>query len=305
MTSYGALIPLGGPAVCGLNRPYFTCRQRMIQHVRTFTQYCEATWITRSHTRPAAQRPYAYRARKTPEEVEEARLQRALTSSLNTSLMPAADTHTMAKGGSSGTFAKDLFLLMVGGKVLHAPYTTITRREQAPPYCTIALPQGTGTCAQHTRPPCLTCRRFHGTAEECCSMGHHTPGYVTRLPMLQRCSQHNLVPCPRCMVTGRGVRQCCGMGHHKVTTPQKPVARACPTENHGPPPKKRHANSQRPHTHTGHTRYPLTPGTPQPSKRRQATWMKTWTPPPPVRCSRRDMEEPTLNIPKARGTMRF
>ena len=75
MTRCGALIPLGGPAVCGLNRrPYFTCRQKMIPHIRTLTQYYEATWITCSHTRPAVQRPYVYRARKTREEVEEARL---------------------------------------------------------------------------------------------------------------------------------------------------------------------------------------------------------------------------------------
>ena len=70
----------------------------MIQHIRTLTQYCEATWITHSHTRPVVQRPYVYRARKTLEEVEEARLQWALTGSLNTDLMPATDTHTMANG---------------------------------------------------------------------------------------------------------------------------------------------------------------------------------------------------------------
>ena len=89
----------------------------MIQHVRALKRYCEATWITRLHTGPAAQEPYVYRARKTPEEVGEARLQRALTSSLNTGLMPAADTHTMAKGGFSSTFAKDLFLVMGDRKV--------------------------------------------------------------------------------------------------------------------------------------------------------------------------------------------
>ena len=59
MTRCGALIPLGGLAICGLNRtPYFTCRQKMIERIHTLTQYREATWITRSHTRPAVQRPY-------------------------------------------------------------------------------------------------------------------------------------------------------------------------------------------------------------------------------------------------------
>ena len=66
MTRCGAPIPLGGSAVCGLNRrPYFTCRQKMIQHIRTLTQCWKATWITHSHTRPATQRPYVYRARNT------------------------------------------------------------------------------------------------------------------------------------------------------------------------------------------------------------------------------------------------
>ena len=145
-------------------------------------------------------------ARKTPEEVEEAHLQRTLTGSLNTGLMPAADAHTMAKGGSSGTFAKDLFLVMGDGKVPQAPYTTVKRKLQAPAHSALAPSRGTGTCAQHTHPPCLTCCRFHKTAETCCSMEHHTPGYVAQLPMPQRCSQHNLPPCPRCMVTKRGVR---------------------------------------------------------------------------------------------------
>ena len=39
MTRCGALTPLGGPAVCGLNRrPYFTCRQKMIGNIRALTQ---------------------------------------------------------------------------------------------------------------------------------------------------------------------------------------------------------------------------------------------------------------------------
>ena len=71
----------------------------MIQHVRALTRYCEATWIMRSHTRPAAQRPYVYRARKTPEEVEEARLQCVLTgSSTQASCQPR--THTLWRKGA-------------------------------------------------------------------------------------------------------------------------------------------------------------------------------------------------------------
>ena len=122
----------------------------MIQHIHMLTHNFEGTWIMRSHTRPAAQRPCVYGARKTPQEVEEARLRRAPTGSLNTGLMPAADTNTMAKGGSRGTFAKDLFPVMWDGRVPQTPYTTVTRRLQATAHCVLAPSQGTGTYAQHT-----------------------------------------------------------------------------------------------------------------------------------------------------------
>ena len=100
----------------------------MITHINTLAQYCETTWITRSHSRTAVHRPYVYCARKTPEEVEEARLRRALTRNLNTGLMPSMEHHVMAKGGSSGAFARDLFPVMGDGKVPQAPYTTTRRR---------------------------------------------------------------------------------------------------------------------------------------------------------------------------------
>ena len=238
MTRCGALIPPGGRAVCGLNwRPYLTFRQKMIRHICTLTQSCEATWIARSHTRPAAQRPYVYRARKTPEQVEEARLQRALTGSLNTSLMPAADTQrrlqqTLCQRPFSGHRGRQ----SPAGPIHHS-HKQVARSH------TLRGRTAKGNGHMGTSHTPATCRRLHSTAETCCSMLHHTPGHVARLPMLQRCAQHNLPPCPRCMVTRRGVRHCCGSGHHKVITPRRLDTRACPTDNQGPPPKKRRAIS--------------------------------------------------------------
>ena len=92
-----------------------------------------------------------YTARKTEEEVEEACLRRALTNSLNTGLIPATDARAMAKGGSSGTFAKDFFRSSGTGKS-YSPRTPPlnakckhhnlarphTRREQAPVHNTRA-----------------------------------------------------------------------------------------------------------------------------------------------------------------------
>ena len=98
ITRATSLVPLGGPPVAGLNRrPYFACRDAMHKHVQLLASYCESTWTLRTHTRTNAHRPYEYRRRKTEQEVEEARLQRALTGSLNTGLMPSSSL--CAKGG--------------------------------------------------------------------------------------------------------------------------------------------------------------------------------------------------------------
>ena len=78
MTRCGAPIPLGGPALCGLNkRPYFACRYQMIAHINMLARFCESTWATCSNARAHARRPYVYRARKTAKEVEESLLRRA------------------------------------------------------------------------------------------------------------------------------------------------------------------------------------------------------------------------------------
>ena len=58
----------------------------------------------RTHARTHTQRPYVYRLRRTAEEVEEARLQRALAGSLNMGLMPSSSL--CAKGGVVHHFCK-------------------------------------------------------------------------------------------------------------------------------------------------------------------------------------------------------
>ena len=93
-----ALVPMGGPALAGLNRrPYFACRSAMISHMEQLACCCESTWTLRMHARMQAQRPCVYRVRRAAEEVEEPHLQRALAGSLNTGLMPSSSL--CAKGG--------------------------------------------------------------------------------------------------------------------------------------------------------------------------------------------------------------
>ena len=101
------LVPLGGPPVAGLNRrPYVACRDAMHKHIQFLASYCESTWTLCTHTRTKAHRPYEYRRRKMEQQVEEARLQHALTGSLNTGLMPSSSLY--AKGGAGATnFAGD------------------------------------------------------------------------------------------------------------------------------------------------------------------------------------------------------
>ena len=101
ITGANSLVPLGGPQQSGLcRRPYFVSRQAMVGHIAKLSQYCEETWALRAHSRQNRARAYVYRHRRSPAEVEEARIQRALMGALNTGLMPlSSDT---AKGGGGG-----------------------------------------------------------------------------------------------------------------------------------------------------------------------------------------------------------
>ena len=101
VTCCSSLVPLGGPALCGLNcRPYFTCRSAMNTHVQQLAAYCERTWATKvGLNRIHKLRPYTHRPRKTAQEVEEHRLQRALQGNLQLGLAPFSEQTTFAKGG--------------------------------------------------------------------------------------------------------------------------------------------------------------------------------------------------------------
>ena len=84
----------------------------MYKHVQLLASYRESTWTLRAHTRGKAHRPYEYRRKKTEQEVEEARLQRALTSSLNTGLMPSSSL--CVKGGAGTTNFAGIFTRLWG-----------------------------------------------------------------------------------------------------------------------------------------------------------------------------------------------
>ena len=100
VTHCSSLVPLGGPALCGLNcRPYFTCRSAMNTHVQQLAAYCERTWATKvGLNRIHKLRPYTHRPRRTAQEVEEHRLQRALQGNLQLGLAPSSEQTTFAKG---------------------------------------------------------------------------------------------------------------------------------------------------------------------------------------------------------------
>ena len=101
VTRCSSLVPLGGPALCGLNcRPYFTCRSAMSMHVQQLAAYCERTWATKVGLhRIHKLRPYTHRPRRTTQEVEEHRLQRTLQGNLQLGLAPSSEQTTFAKGG--------------------------------------------------------------------------------------------------------------------------------------------------------------------------------------------------------------
>ena len=84
VTRCNSLVPLGGPALCGLNRrPYFACRNALHTHIQKLAEYCEHAWTAKvGMHRTHALRSYAYRPRKSAQEVEDHRLHRALQGNL-------------------------------------------------------------------------------------------------------------------------------------------------------------------------------------------------------------------------------
>ena len=70
-------------------------------HIAKLSQYCEETWALRAHSRQNEARSYVYRHMRSPVEVEEARIQRALMGALNTGLMPSSSATAKGGGGLS------------------------------------------------------------------------------------------------------------------------------------------------------------------------------------------------------------
>ena len=73
-------------------------------HIAKLSQYCEETWAVRAHSRQNEARSYVYRHMRSPVEVEEARIQRALMGALNTGLMPSSSATAKGGGGFRGKF---------------------------------------------------------------------------------------------------------------------------------------------------------------------------------------------------------
>ena len=152
-------------------------------------------WFVRTHARTHAQRPYVYHVRRTAEEVEEARLQRALAGSLRTGLMPSSSL-CVKGGGWSTTFASDLFPVIGSGRVPQAPCSVTMRRRAATsaPTPVTCAPQVHSLCPAHCSPACSTCKRLRIPAALCNSKGHHNLGHIDRRPLSKTCALHGL-PC--------------------------------------------------------------------------------------------------------------
>ena len=101
VTQCNSLVPLGGPALCGPNRrPYFACRTALHTHILKLAEYCEHPWAAKvGILRAQAPRAYAFRPRRSAQEVEEHRLHRALQGDLQTGLAPSSEQVMSAKGG--------------------------------------------------------------------------------------------------------------------------------------------------------------------------------------------------------------
>ena len=246
VTRCAALVPLGGPLLCGLSRrPYFACREAMLHHVSELATYCEAR-IVLGTARRYDKRPSAYRPRRTADQVAAARMARALDGPLSVALMPssASAPPPMAKGGSGGNFCGDLYPRPLGGKGSLLPFQLLRparprKRPVSPPPPPApepapGPPRDPGLCGAHGAAVCLNCLRFRRAADDCCGRGHHEEGHVPRRPALEMCEDHRLPACEACV--GRGVRHCCPL-HHCRPRPSKRPRPSAPPRPPRPPPR--------------------------------------------------------------------
>ena len=239
---YSSLVPLGGPALCGLNRrPYFACRAALHTHILKLAEYCEHAWTAKvGILRTQAPRAYAYRPRRSAQKVEEHRLHRALHGNLQIGLAPSSEQVLPSKGGgSSSSFGADFFPIIGDGKLPQGPYTG-TRRHTTSHRAPQPMPlSGQTQCSAHSALACMTCKRLRRTAQECCKLGHHADEHVARRPQLQLCPLHNLPPCPRCTLKQRGVRHCCQRkGTPQSVHPSPSAPKTCPFRTIAPAPQK-------------------------------------------------------------------
>ena len=174
-------------------------------HIAKLSQYCEETWALRAHSRQNRARAYAYRHRRSPAEVEEARTKRALMGALNTGLMPSSsDT---AKGGGGGLRRKFLPRHWAGqipaGTISDNQATQVRSATDAASMC-----DSTGTTYMRTgsRPvhytPARTVHHMQAPAQVTgrmlCPRTSPARIYVDRLPLSVTCRQHGLPACARC-----------------------------------------------------------------------------------------------------------
>ena len=285
VTRCNSLVPLGGPALCGLNRrPYFACRNALHTHILQLAEYNEHAWtvkvgILRTH----ATRSYAYRATKVSSGSGKPQAASCAAGQSVDWVGTIVRTNDVRQRGgrSSSSIGADFFPIIGAGKLPQRPYTG-TRRHTTAHRATQPLPlTGQSQCSVHFASACMTCKRLRRSAEECCKLGHHADEHVARRPQLQLCPLHSLPPCPRCTLKQRGVRHCCQRGHHKVCTPvpthRKRVLPAQSLQPHKKP------CLQRPTRHPpGLLRSPHQPVTPPAPKRRRPKTPPPWSPPVPV-----------------------
>ena len=157
----------------------------MHARIKHLSSYFKSTWALRMHTCTNMHRPYVFHHQGSEQDVEKAHLQRVLTGSLNTGLIPSSSLYAK-EGGGTTNFAADFYRIMGGGgKVAQDPYTITRKRvpDQTPAATCIAIPSSLTSahaCRAHRLPACVTCQRLRLSAATCCSKGHHASGYVGR-----------------------------------------------------------------------------------------------------------------------------